>query len=230
MKNPKDKVITYWSGAKVRYRKDGKPDMRYTLGKKIAGLDNLPSKKTHKKTAPKHIPTSHEISLWGVFRAGLIFGAIIAMLIVLQAILSPPRKEKFISPLSQVVIAKETKPDLKDFCNMDKVSEQICMYDWDARKALAIAMAENGYLERKNWWVDGLNINADKTFDAGIMQINSIHGYPLAKLVTIEGNIMYAHRVYASREQWDTDGFNAWVVYKTDRYYRALELIEEYEK
>ena len=218
-KQPKDKIITYWSGKKLRYRKDGEPDMRYTLGRREA-----------KKATPKRMPLRHEFSLWGAIKIGLVFGALVALIMVLQAILDRPNRGEFLSPLSHVAVAKEVAPTIvKDFCKMDEVSEQICMYEWDARKALAIAMAENGYLERRDWWIDAQNINSNMTGDFGIMQVNSVHGYPLARLVTIEGNIMFAHRVYANREQWDTDGFNAWVVYKTDRYYQALELIKEYE-
>lgn len=249
-KKYKDAIITFYSGNKLRYRKDGRPDMRYTLGKKENAMfyKNEPASKGFPVVwsgSPKDIPAGWEKvtamkkpikkrtvklqkgNILGLIKLGLMFGASIALIMFLQRLSDLPNEQEFLSPLSDAVMAEEKS--IKSFCDMDEVSKEICFYNWDARKALAIAMAENGYLDYGYWRKNVQNINSDGTVDTGIMQVNSIHGYLLNELVTVEGNVKRARQLHEERESWDTDGFNAWVQYGSDKYYQALELIKEYE-
>lgn len=72
----------------------------------------------------------------------------------------------------------------------------------------AIAMAESGGR------TDAINrANRNGTFDSGLFQINSVHGYNPTQLIEDPVyNIQAAVKIFGSQ------GFNAWSVYKTGRY------------
>ena len=83
------------------------------------------------------------------------------------------------------------------------VEQKICKVfgKKECANALAISHAENGTRQ-----CDRININKNGSFDVGIFQINSIHGYPLKDLVDCDKNIQYAYKIFTEQGNW-----SAWV-------------------
>jgi hypothetical protein len=73
--------------------------------------------------------------------------------------------------------------------------------------ALAISMAED-----RNADVTATNKNTNGSTDYGLWQINSVHGFPAAELLTSTGNAHAAAAVYAKQ------GWKAWTTYKNGQY------------
>jgi len=218
-KMEKDKIITYWSGKKLRYRKDGKPDMRYTLGRKEA-----------KKATPKRMPVRHEFSLWGAIKIGLVFGALVALIMVLQAILDRPNRKGFLSPVVSFI---EVETPITNH-NIDEVVEQINKYDWDSKTMVAIAKSENGYKWENSWSPErDFTENTGGSIDRGILMINSntfsdfmrrhasqldaIGVVSFEDMTDIGKNIAMAYLIY--QEQ----GLNAWTDHRNGRFLEYIE-------
>lgn len=84
----------------------------------------------------------------------------------------------------------------------------------EAVTAVAVAGAESGFRIR------GKNVAKNGTFDAGLFQINSIHGYKEADLYVPELNLAAAFKLYKRR------GFQPWVAYKNGRWTEFLEIAQ----
>lgn len=213
---PKDKVIEYWSGNKLRYRKDGKLDQRYKLAKEKIKERQLVGKDVKKKPVKK---ARSNLRGWLRFYLILVLAGILTLVAVaLGEWLLTPRE--LISPLGKsqppIAHAQEAEITHEDICEKDYVTREICKYDWDANIMIAIAKAENGY-RWHGWREDAFNINDNDTIDAGIFQINSVHGYSLKELVNHESNIKAAYEV------WLKQGYNAWVAYWNGAYKEYLQ-------
>ncbi len=77
--------------------------------------------------------------------------------------------------------------------------------------------SENGYEVYDNTWgTHRQYVNTNQTTDTGIFMINSVHGYPLEQLITLEGNVEAAHEV------WTHSGYTAWVVFNVGNHARYL--------
>lgn len=84
----------------------------------------------------------------------------------------------------------------------------------DAAMALAISHAENGTRQ-----CDRFHVNNDKSIDAGVFQINSIHmtkGYTLKDLTDCKKNIEIAKQLY------DKQGWTPWTTFKNKSYLKFL--------
>lgn len=128
---------------------------------------------------------------------------------------------KWFPPITPPVItikhveAKEIKaPKAADIKNMT-TEEYICWKFGDACKmALAVSQAENGTRQ-----CDRFGVNTNKTIDAGIFQINTVHlkkGWKLADLLDCKKNVDYAYEIYKAQ------GFQPWVAYTTGAYKRFI--------
>ena len=97
------------------------------------------------------------------------------------------------------------------------LEEYICnkFGTFDCKTALAVFKAESGLRE------DAININSNGTIDAGIAQINSVHfkkpGCSPKELFDAYKNVDCAYTI------WKGSGWNAWVVYNTNRYLSKYE-------
>lgn len=93
--------------------------------------------------------------------------------------------------------------------------EYICyVFGKNCRMALAVSQAENGTRQ-----CDRIATNTNKTYDTGVFMINSIHlkrGWKVSDLLDCKKNIEYAKQIF------DAQGWNPWVVYKTQSYKRFL--------
>lgn len=72
---------------------------------------------------------------------------------------------------------------------------------------IAIALAESGGN------IKATNKNANGSTDYGIWQINSVHGYSPATLLTPAGNASAAYKISSGGANW-----SAWVTYTTGAY------------
>lgn len=120
----------------------------------------------------------------------------------------PYRIEK-IEP--EVIVENDLPEELTDV-------EQLICKKWGVYQCqTAIAVA---YGEGLNHPADGFNINTNNTIDVGIFRINSIHfskeGCSMAEVITIQGNIDCAYKI------WESSGWNAWVAYNNGSYQRHL--------
>ncbi len=94
----------------------------------------------------------------------------------------------------------------------DKYRPLIESYDWPADIMLAIAQAESGCdPTARN------TANTDGSTDAGLLQINSIHGIDAATLLNPTANVRAAYRIYQSQ------GLNAWSVYTSGKYKQFMK-------
>lgn len=78
----------------------------------------------------------------------------------------------------------------------------------DLVTAVAVSLAENRTSDPKK--ISPRNVNG--SFDYGLWQVNSIHGYPVDQLLTSTGNARAAFEV------WQKQGWSAWTTYKTGAY------------
>jgi hypothetical protein len=72
--------------------------------------------------------------------------------------------------------------------------------------AVAVALAESGGKS------DATHTNSNGSTDYGLWQVNSIHGFPAAELLTPTGNAKAAYSV------WQKQGWKAWTTYKSGAY------------
>ena len=80
----------------------------------------------------------------------------------------------------------------------------------DPRTALAIAKAESGLR------ADAVGVNRNGTKDAGIFQINDVHGHSLEERLDVSNNIRIAREIY------DRRGWDAWSAYLNNSYLKFL--------
>ncbi len=224
VKKYKDEVVVFWSGAKMRYRKDGKPDMRYMLGRKETAM--VERAKPIKKSPKKVVTKQPEMSLFNMVRVGLRLGAIVATVMVLQAILDGTSRNELISPLSDKAVVKEEITAITK--KTDVVLELFYKYDWPAETMIAIAKSENGY-EYNNEWMPKAEFtgNSNGETDRGILMINSGTFADFKRRHGVEGvfedmfeadkNIAMGFLIY--QEQ----GLDAWTDHRNDRYLKFLE-------
>lgn len=66
--------------------------------------------------------------------------------------------------------------------------------------------------------------NKNGSIDQGLCQINTINidKYVGENIFDPEVNIRTAKKIYDDRQKWDTDGFNAWTMYKNGKYKKYL--------
>jgi len=108
------------------------------------------------------------------------------------------------------------RPLIMDIKVDTPLEQMICetFGNWECKTALAVAQAESGMR------VDAWNSNTNGTLDIGLFQINSIHwdkeGCSLAELVTEEGNVKCAKKIY------DDSGWSAWSVVNNGEVGRHL--------
>jgi hypothetical protein len=85
----------------------------------------------------------------------------------------------------------------------------------DAVTAVAVVGAESGFRIRAK------NVAKNGTFDAGLFQINSIHGYNEGTLYVPGLNAQAAYKLYQRR------GFQPWVAYKNGRYREFMQIARQ---
>ena len=85
-------------------------------------------------------------------------------------------------------------------------------YDWDKKVAYAVMRAESNENPK------AYNENTNGSWDAGLFQINSIHGYSREEMENPEKNIEAAYQIYlkAGRK------FTPWVVFNSKQYLHEL--------
>lgn len=110
-------------------------------------------------------------------------------------------------PVSEKVFDKETEGISSDLPSQS-IQELINKYDWDKKVAYAVAKAESNLIS------DAYNENTNGSWDMGIFQINSIHGYGRQDMEDPAKNTESAYQIYlkAGRQ------FTPWVVFKTGQY------------
>lgn len=92
--------------------------------------------------------------------------------------------------------------------------ELVSQYDWNIEEALAIMKAES------NCQANAFNgtINYDGSWDAGLFQVNSIHGKEKDWLMIPENNVQEAYNVYLRAGR----SWTPWSVYNNGRYLNFL--------
>ena len=110
--------------------------------------------------------------------------------------------------VKQVYAKKVDVVEIEEVKVESTIEEYICSKDWDCNIALAVLTAEN-----RNWDCQAVNTgNFDGSVDRGLMQINSVHNYPIDELFDCNKNIDYAYKIYESQ------GWNAWTAYWRGNY------------
>lgn len=89
--------------------------------------------------------------------------------------------------------------------------------DWNPKLMVAICKSENGWITKKDWNFTASNdANSNGSWDYGICQINSIHGFTKEWLSNPENSVEAAHEV------WLSAGYEAWVNYNNGKYEALL--------
>ena len=92
------------------------------------------------------------------------------------------------------------------------VEDKICnAFVEDCKIMIAIATAESGLNPKA---INNKNTNG--TTDAGLFQINDIHGYSVEDRLDVDKNISMAKKVY------DRQGLTAWSVYNNGKYLKFM--------
>jgi hypothetical protein len=116
------------------------------------------------------------------------------------------QKHRFLA----VAEAKEVEPAKMS------TEDYICyVFGHDCRLALAVSQAENGTRQ-----CDRFGVNTNKSIDAGIFQINSVHlkkGWKLSDLLDCHKNVDYAKQIF------DAQGWEPWVAYTNGSYKKFLK-------
>ena len=97
----------------------------------------------------------------------------------------------------------------------------VTAYQWDARTAYAVCMAESG----GNHLADNTGLNRDGSNDKGLMQINSIHTPQLisdSDRFDPEKNVAAAYAIYQGAAKRNGNGWTAWSSYNSGKYQRFL--------
>lgn len=213
MRNKPGEVVTFYSGKKMRYRKDGKLDRRYTLGKTKVPMKAI--KRRNRSIVIKHI------------KLIIVLGIILGLLITIAQIVR--RETILISPTGIMPVAEAKEIETVTIPEeIDEVSKLFYKYDWPVETMIAIAKSENGYEYHKEW-MPGIDFtgNFNGETDRGILMINSSTFADFKRRHNVEGafedmfdadkNVAMAFLVY--KEQ----GLNAWTDYRNGRYLKFLE-------
>ena len=92
------------------------------------------------------------------------------------------------------------------------VEDKICKeFAEDCKIMIAIATAESGLNPKA---INDKNTNG--TTDAGLFQVNDIHGYSVEDRLDVDKNIAMAKKVY------DRQGLTAWSVYNNGKYLKFM--------
>ncbi|MDO4868058.1 MAG: transglycosylase SLT domain-containing protein [bacterium] len=94
----------------------------------------------------------------------------------------------------------------------EEFREIVEKYSWDSKVMLAIAQAESGCNPRS----DNSELNADGTYDYGLFQINSVHGYNRNTLANPAKNTEIAFKI------WQLQGYRAWSAYNNGSYLKFM--------
>ena len=193
IKKYKNEVITFYSGAKLRYRKDGKPDLRYTLGKKEALVKPTSLEKPAKKRSKKRsgLGTLEAIKIGAIL--GLELGMISALLILCQAFLDIPNRGKFISPLPVNAMEVESLLEFEESEEVQTESEGVV---WNGT---ASYYSEDGCIGCRE---DLLMANGERFHDEGFTV--AFNWLPLGSFVSVEN---VSNGMVTVAEVTDTGGF-----------------------
>ena len=139
---------------------------------------------------------------WGVIIPAIYTLAYLLYLLQKQV---PAPQVKIEMPQIQPVYAKEVKEE--------SVEEHIKrVWGNEANIMIAIAYAESGF----NCKAINDKLNKDGSWDAGLLQVNSIHGYEKTELLDCHRNTDISYKIYQSQ------GFRAWSVYNNGKYRKFL--------
>lgn len=111
---------------------------------------------------------------------------------------------KMISPIPNKVQAKEVKITPKP-----PTDEEIFAYAvkvWGKEGKDILIKMFNCFYSESGWNYKAVNVNKNSTKDAGIAQINDIHGMSLQDRLDYKKNIDKAYQIYLGRGR----SFNAW--------------------
>jgi hypothetical protein len=95
--------------------------------------------------------------------------------------------------------------------NENSVEDIISRYfPEDPKMAIAIAKAESGLR------AEAVNENSNGTRDAGLFQVNDIHGHSIEERLDLENNVKIARAIY------EKSGWYPWVAYTTGEYKKFM--------
>ena len=122
---------------------------------------------------------------------------------------NPPKAEKIVSPISNKkfinkVEAKEPKTVQSVPADQEIFTYAIKVWGKEGRHIL-IKMF-NCFYSESGWRYDALHENTNGTVDAGLAQINDIHGLSLQDRIDYKKNIDKAYEIYIGRGK----SFSAW--------------------
>lgn len=225
-KQPRDKIITYWSGRRFRYRKDGKPDMRYNIGRKMAKAQRVIGKSVYKqpiKQSRKVIRPplrSPQIGPRAFVHLCVYVAIITAWVFIIK---NPPGSYtgEIISPL--VSYGQEVESVTVT------IEDIIGQYDWPVDTMTAIAKSENGYEYNRAWNTDAeFRGNSNSTVDRGVFMINSgtfadfmvRHPAQLDALGIVDYDDMFDanKNIALAYLIWQEQGLGAWTCYRNGNY------------
>lgn len=94
----------------------------------------------------------------------------------------------------------------------EEFREIVEKYPWNSKVMLAIMRAESGCNPRS----DNSGLNTNGTYDYGLFQINSVHGYSRNVLANPAKNTEIAFKI------WQSQGYRAWAVYNNGSYLKFI--------
>ena len=94
----------------------------------------------------------------------------------------------------------------------EEFREIVEKYPWNSKVMLAIARAESNCNPRS----DNTGLNTNGTYDYGLFQINSVHGYSRNILANPAKNTEIAFKI------WQLQGYQAWSAYNNGTYLKFM--------
>ena len=94
----------------------------------------------------------------------------------------------------------------------EEFREIVEKYPWNSKVMLAIARAESNCNPRS----DNTGLNTNGTYDYGLFQINSVHGYSRNILANPAKNTEIAFKI------WQLQGYQAWSAYNNGTYLKFI--------
>lgn len=119
--------------------------------------------------------------------------------------------------IEEVNEVEETSEVTKEYIYEGVCSEWydlVSQYDWNVEEALAIMRAESSC----NPYSFNDTLNYDGSWDAGLFQVNSIHGKDKDWLMIPENNVQEAYNIYLRAGR----SWTPWSVYNNGRYLQFL--------
>jgi len=115
-------------------------------------------------------------------------------------------------PVAIAYVSQVSEAESKVSAQDTGIEERICkVFGEDCEIMIAIATAESGLNPKA---INNKNTNG--TTDAGLFQINDIHGYSVEDRLDVDKNISMAKKVY------DRQGLTAWSVYNNGKYLKFM--------